>query len=212
MSLIIAHQTHFLELVRKHLAQHTSSEAGIPVNLSPRFPIVISSFIDSFEQFLNNQDVGVLVISARPHLLRGESLRSALDLKQLLASNIALLGVHKFTPEERIVLDRGIQSYSMQEISVEGLGEVTDAVMSYVRGWKHFVILLDIDVLDPMFIPGLKNPVPGGFSTRELLYILQRLKLIRSFAGAMVVCNIETDSSLSADVVASVIAELLVER
>ncbi len=32
---------------------------------------------------------------------------------------------------------------------------------------------LDLDVLDPAFAPGVSHPEPGGFSTRELLDIIQ---------------------------------------
>ena len=37
-------------------------------------------------------------------------------------------------------------------------------------------ISLDMDVLDPAFAPGVSHPEPGGFSTRELLDILQAIE------------------------------------
>lgn len=35
---------------------------------------------------------------------------------------------------------------------------------------------LDMDALDPAFAPGVSHPEPGGFSTREVLRLLQALK------------------------------------
>ena len=37
-------------------------------------------------------------------------------------------------------------------------------------------VSLDMDALDPAFAPGVSHHEPGGFSTRELLMILQRLQ------------------------------------
>jgi len=37
-------------------------------------------------------------------------------------------------------------------------------------------ISLDMDVLDPAFAPGVSHPEPGGFSTRELLDIIQEIE------------------------------------
>lgn len=36
-------------------------------------------------------------------------------------------------------------------------------------------ISLDIDVLDPAFAPGVSHHEPGGFSTRELINIIQNI-------------------------------------
>ncbi|MBO6759712.1 MAG: arginase family protein, partial [Roseivirga sp.] len=35
----------------------------------------------------------------------------------------------------------------------------------------------DMDVLDPAFAPGISHHEPGGFSTREVLRIIQKLDL-----------------------------------
>jgi arginase len=35
---------------------------------------------------------------------------------------------------------------------------------------------LDLDVLDPAFAPGLSHPEPGGFSTREVLSLLEKVR------------------------------------
>jgi arginase len=44
---------------------------------------------------------------------------------------------------------------------------------------------LDLDVLDPAFAPGLSHPEPGGFSTREVLRMLE--KVIGNLVGADIV-------------------------
>ena len=38
-------------------------------------------------------------------------------------------------------------------------------------------ISLDIDVLDPAFAPGISHHEPGGMSTRQLIEIIQQIKV-----------------------------------
>jgi arginase len=38
-----------------------------------------------------------------------------------------------------------------------------------------FYLSLDLDVLDPAFAPGLSHPEPGGFSTRDVLRLLEKI-------------------------------------
>jgi arginase len=37
-------------------------------------------------------------------------------------------------------------------------------------------ISLDLDALDPAFVPGVSHYEPGGFSTRQVLSIIQNLR------------------------------------
>ena len=46
-------------------------------------------------------------------------------------------------------------------------------------------ISLDLDVLDPAFAPGVSHHEPGGMSTRELLSIIQGLRV--NLVGADIV-------------------------
>jgi len=38
-------------------------------------------------------------------------------------------------------------------------------------------VSLDIDVLDPAFAPGISHHEPGGMSTRQLIEIIQQIKV-----------------------------------
>lgn len=67
----------------------------------------------------------------------------------------------------------------------------------------------DIDVLDPAFAPGVSHHEPGGYSTREVLDIIQSLKL--NIVGLDVVeYNPDRDlNGVTAMVAAKVVKELL---
>ena len=68
---------------------------------------------------------------------------------------------------------------------------------------------LDLDVLDPAFAPGINHYEPGGFSTRQLLQLIQSLET--NLVGADIVeLNPERDvHNITATVAAKLIKELL---
>jgi len=126
----------------------------------------------------NNPGAGMIVFDAHPD----ESYLSELIEQKILdKNNIILVGIRNINKEQkRFIDDNRIKNYSMKEISFEGLHEVADSVMSVARQWNKVYISISIDVLDPAFASGVENPEPGGMSTRDLLYFIQRLKILRN--------------------------------
>ena len=69
---------------------------------------------------------------------------------------------------------------------------------------------VDLDALDPAFVPGISHPEPGGLSTRELLTILQAIPKGRIVAADVVELNPANDlRDLSARVAAKVVGEIV---
>ncbi len=55
----------------------------------------------------------------------------------------------------------------------------TDAIMEFGYG-KDVYVSIDFDVLDPAFAPGVNYPEPGGFNSKEFLYIAHRLNKMKN--------------------------------
>ena len=53
-------------------------------------------------------------------------------------------------------------------------------VMEKARKFENLYISLDIDSVDPAFAPGTGCIEPGGLASRELIYFIQRLKLLKN--------------------------------
>jgi hypothetical protein len=96
------------------------------------------------------------------------------------------------------------QVYSMLEISREGLSEMTDACMQYVRGWPALAVVVSLDVLDPVVVPSAAG-VPGGLSSRELFYVAQRV--LRIPTVARVVVHVDAADARTLPVLAHLLAE-----
>jgi agmatinase len=82
--------------------------------------------------------------------------------------------------------------------------------MSVARQWPKAYLSIDIDVLDPAFAPGTGYAEPGGLTTREMVYMLQRLKLLRNIGMAdLVEVNPEKDiQGMTAKAASKLIIEL----
>jgi len=75
-----------------------------------------------------------------------------------------------------------IKCNEIEEIGIKG---VIEKIKNRVKD-KLCYISIDIDVLDPAFAPGTGTPECGGYSSRELISILQGLKDLNIVGGDIV--------------------------
>jgi arginase family enzyme len=203
MEIGVVDRTPFIERILDQLACVPLTEAGRAVipRFTPGTPevrghVLLCSDLEGqvvgplSESLRRDAACSILVVSARSHCDARGTLRSLLAGRALDPRQLALFGMHDWSVEERAFLQTNrTQIYSMLEISREDLRESTDAVMMFVRTWKSFLLIVDLDVLDPAFVPGVSSAVPGGMTARELLYVVQRLALIPSLAGSIIVAD-----------------------
>jgi hypothetical protein len=223
MRFLIAERNPAIELALDKLQTIQVTEFGKPVRpamapLDGAMPnsgldggpalIIAATQTDGARAFLERHpNAGLLVIGAGTGC-GAKGLQRRLIAERLLdARHIAAFGVRRWSLEEReFVLSQRVQFYSMVEISREGLAEMADAVMMYVRQWPAFYLVLHLDAVDPAFAPGLRTPSAGGLTSRELIYLLQRLLLIQSLGGAELIVDAKTDDA-TCQLVAQLIAE-----
>ncbi len=106
-------------------------------------------------------------------------LRGIVGSGAVAPEDIMLVGVRRWHEQERSFLEEeGIQFFSMRDISRSSVADVCDTVMMNGRRCTALYISIDIDVLDPAFAPGTGYPEPGGLTTRELLYFVQRVSSV----------------------------------
>ena len=88
---------------------------------------------------------------------------------KILPKNVAVVGARDLDSAERdLMRDAGIAVYSMEAVDRYGIGEVIRrAIDSASLGTDGIYVSLDLDVIDPMYAPGVGTPVPGGLTYRE---------------------------------------------
>ena len=72
----------------------------------------------------------------------------------------------------------------MKEIAIDGKRDVCDSIMSVARNGKSLFLSINLNVLDPAFAPDVISQKPGGLTTRQLIYFIQRIRLLKNFKTA----------------------------
>jgi arginase family enzyme len=88
-----------------------------------------------------------------------------------------MVGMRNYNREEFSKF-REKRVFNMKKIFELGIKEVTDLVMENARGFERLYLSVNLSVLDPAFVAG-KGHV-GGLTSRELIYVIQRMKLLKN--------------------------------
>jgi arginase len=81
-----------------------------------------------------------------------------------------LIGVREVDLAERRALTASrVRTFTMKEIDRQGIGRVMEEAVRIAGagGSRPIHLSLDLDVLDPMYAPGVGTPVAGGLTYRE---------------------------------------------
>ncbi len=85
-----------------------------------------------------------------------------------LASRLVQIGIRALNPHQWEQIERfGVETIEMNNLDMNRLPEFDQPVY----------ISMDIDALDPAFAPGVSHQEAGGLSSREVLHIIQSLKV-----------------------------------
>jgi arginase len=80
----------------------------------------------------------------------------------------AVVGARSLDPgEQELIREQGIRVFTMTEIDRRGVEAVIEDALAELAGSAFLHVSLDLDVVDPMFAPGVGTPVRGGLSYRE---------------------------------------------
>lgn len=123
--------------------------------------------------------------------------------------DVVILGVRNIWQSEmEFARKNNIRFFHMK--NMEDKESICDAIMELAQG-KELYVSIDIDVLDPSYAPGTGFIEPGGMTSRELLYYVQRLALLRNLKGVDIVeVNPSKDASgRTAKIAAKILAEFL---
>lgn len=108
-------------------------------------------------------------------------LRRLIDHEGFNKKNIFLVGIRDLDVEEYDFLEKNkIKKFTMKEVYEYSAKEVCETIMEFANKYEQCYISIDIDVADPAFAPGTGCIAPGGLSSRELVYFIQRLKNLKN--------------------------------
>jgi agmatinase len=124
--------------------------------------------------------------------------------------NILLVGIRNSDQNEILFLkENKIKVISMNQL-LEDLSGVCDSITEFSNG-NELYVSIDIDVIDPAFAPGTGYIEPGGLTSREFIYLIQRVNRIKNLMGIdLVEINPEKDKeNLTVKLGAKILSELI---
>jgi arginase family enzyme len=84
-----------------------------------------------------------------------------------LAARLVQVGIRAATSHQREQARRfGVETVFMDGFSVDAVPALEGPLY----------VTIDLDGLDPSFVPGVAHPEPGGLTVRELLAVLRRMR------------------------------------
>tara|TARA_Y100000310_G_scaffold316984_1_gene369357 strand:- start:2352 stop:3164 length:813 start_codon:yes stop_codon:yes gene_type:complete len=148
-----------------------------------------------FEHCKNNQKEPCLIIfDAHPDCMESadekfptheEWLRSLIE-SGFPTENILLVGVrNQHMQENSFLKEKNIKMISMN-LFLEDLQETCDIIMEFSNK-KELYVSIDIDVIDPSFAPSTGHQEPGGFTSRQFIYLIQRINKIKTLRAVDIV-------------------------
>ena len=142
----------------------------------------------------------------------GTFIRRLVDAGHIDARRYAQIGLRGYWPGEAEFgwqAERGITSLFMHDVRDVGIREVVRLVTEAVGPGPTY-LTVDVDVLDPAFIPGTGTPEPGGMTAVDLLLAVRTVAAALDLVGADVVEVIPT--SVGTNDYSALIAERIVRE
>jgi agmatinase len=160
--------------------------------------------------FDTHTDTGTEVFGVeRSH---GTFIRRLIDGGQLDARRYAQIGLRGYWPGEAEFAwqaEQGITSLFMHDVRDLGIREVVRRAVAAV-GEGPVYLTVDVDVLDPAFVPGTGTPEPGGMTATDLLLAVRTVAAELQLVGADVVEVIPT--AIGTDDYAALVADRVVRE
>ena len=105
--------------------------------------------------------------------------------------------------------EAGIDILTAHQIRKDGVKETAETIKDALKGYEKVYVSIDMDVLDPAYVPAVPNPEPEGLDTVTLLDILEAVCDRRVIGFDVVEVAPHYDQGLTAIQATKVIFEVL---
>jgi len=142
----------------------------------------------------NEKEACLIIFDAHPNCVDSkekefpkneEWLRSLVD-EGYEKKDILLVGVRNFSVEEIHFLKKNNIRFILMNSFIDNLHEICDIIMEFSNK-KESYISIDMSIIDPSFAPSTNYAEPGGLTSREFIYLIQRLNKIKNLRAIDIV-------------------------
>lgn len=109
--------------------------------------------------------------------------------------NMLIVGARSFMQDElAFIKEKGVKMLEPNRLR-EAIADVTDGIMEFAYG-KELYFSIDVNVVDPAFAPAVFHKEVVGLTSRELLYIVSRISLMKNLrVGDILGIDSESDKT-----------------
>jgi agmatinase len=193
------------------VAQNLFEDKKVPVFMGGEHTITLG--------VMRSLDENVAVVSFDAHLdLRddylGLSVSHATFMRRIKEdakpAKILEIGTRAVCKEELdYAKESGIDYLTAQQIRKDGAKNTAETIRDILGGYEKIYITIDMDVLDPAFVPAVQNPEPEGLDTTTLLDLLGAVCDRRVIGVDLVEVAPHYDRGLTAIQAAKILFEVL---
>jgi len=149
---------------------------------------------------INNKEPCLIVFDSRPNCIENKEPTNESWLRWLVETgfapeNILLVGAKNYSSQESAFLkQKRIQSMNLNQL-LEDIRDSCDTIMEFSSG-KELYVSIDLSVVDSAFAPATAHSGPGGLTSRQLIYLIQRLNKVKGLRAVDIVeINAEEDKN-----------------
>jgi len=126
------------------------------------------------------------------------------------SSKILEIGTHAVCKEELdYAKESGIDYLTAHQIRKDGVKKTVESIKGILGDCEKVYVTIDMDVLDPAFVPAVQNPEPEGLGTSTLLDLLEAVCDSRVVGFDVVEVAPHYDQGVTATQATKVIFEVL---
>ena len=125
----------------------------------------------SSSQNIHGMPLSVVLGEGYPELV------ALMNGKFIKPENTVIVGLRSIDGKEKDLLRKsGITYFTMRDIDETGINQIMmKSINTMTKNTEGIHVSFDLDVLDPIYVPGVSTPVSGGLSLRETHLILELL-------------------------------------
>ncbi len=170
--------------------------------------------IREFYHLFDSESKGIIWLDAQPDTsdteLNNNSVLRHLINKEINGNDVFLIGIRDYDSEEFEFLERNIpNTFRMRDIQRMGFRNFVKNLNEFLEEKDVVYVSLDIDVVDPVFAPGVKRRVPGGFTSREIIEIINILGNKATFLDITEILLENDVNDLTVNLASKIIIEFL---
>jgi agmatinase len=105
--------------------------------------------------------------------------------------------------------EAGVDYVTASQIRKDGINKTIEAINDSLEGIDKVYVTIDLDVLDPAFVPAVQNPEPEGLDTSTLLDLLESICERRVVGLDLVEVAPHYDNGVTATQAAKILFETL---